>query len=403
MRQIVHHVRRWPRRVLIAVAIVVVVLVAARVAMPYVVERQVNRRLAGIPGYTGTVDNIGIGLLRGAYEINGISIYRVEGDTRHPFFMARRIDFSLAWRELVRGKVVSDIRLEQPELTVVKAPTEAESQRDMDRRWQEVVKDLFPIDITHLEIVDGEVRYVDRTRQPEVDVFVKEMQAVATGLRNHRGTDGKELPATIKAEGSTLGRGRITLRIDAEPLAPRPHFQLRAQVEDVDLSSLNDALRAIANVDVSRGTFNLTAEMAGKDGGFQGYVKPFFADLDFNNLADKKKNVFTRVWENIVAGVAWLVKNKSSDEVGTRIPFEGRFGDPRVGLWATIRNLFRHGFVEAFTPTVEGSVRAANVLPSGKSADGKDVAERGEGSPRRPDRGEDKPGAPTGRDVGKRK
>ena len=80
------------------------------------------------------------------------------------------------------------------------------------------------------------------------------------------------------------------------------------------------------------------------------------------------------IWEHIVAGAAWLVKDKARDQVATRIPFEGKFGDVKVGLFATITNLFRHGFIRAFNPIVEGSVHADNVLPTGKSADGNDVA-----------------------------
>jgi hypothetical protein len=249
------------------------------------------------------------------------------------------------------------------------------SQKDVDRRWQEVVQDIFPLEITHLEVINGTVRYQDLTKAPHVDLFIKGMHARATGLRNRPGERGKDFPAEISVDGETLGRGRLKLVVQANPLAQQPHFELKAQLDGVNLPDLNESLKAYANVDVGRGVFRMAAEMAGKDGGFQGYVKPFFEDLDFNNLADRNKGVLTRIWENVVAGLAWLVKNKPRDQVGTRIPFEGRFGDPKVGLWATITNLFRHGFVRAFSPTVEGSVRADNVLPSGKSADGKDVAE----------------------------
>jgi hypothetical protein len=168
----------------------------------------------------------------------------------------------------------------------------------------------------------------------------------------------------------------------------------------VNLPDLNESLKAYANVDVGRGTFRMAAEMAGKDGGFQGYVKPFFEDLDFNNLEDKRKNVLSRIWENVVAGLAWLVKNKPRDQVGTRIPFQGRFGDPQVGLMTTVRNLFRHGFVRAFKPTVEGSVHADNVLPSGASADGTkvaDVKEERAGSKQGEVTEDKRAGAPTGR------
>jgi hypothetical protein len=174
-------------------------------------------------------------------------------------------------------------------------------------------------------------------------------------------------------------------------------------VDGVNLPALNESLKAYANVDVGRGVFRMAAEMAGKDGGFQGYVKPFFEDLDFDNLEDKNKNVFSRIWENVVGGLAWLVKNKQRDQVGTRIPFEGRFGDPKVGLFTTIRNLFRHGFVRAFNPTVEGSVDPANVLPSGKSADGRNVAESEDDDPRRIPTDAKGAVAPTGPSTGSRK
>lgn len=352
-----------------------VVLVAARIALPYAVERMVNERLREIPGYAGHVGDIDISLFRGAYTMHRLQIYRVSGEVREPFVSAKLIDFSVAWRELFRGKVVSDILVEQGELTFVAGATEEESQKDLDRRWQDVVNDLFPLEITHFEMTNGMVRYQDTKAQPEIDLFVKNANVIATGLRNRPDEGAGEFPATISVRGESLGGGKLAIEIAADPLAPQPHFHLSAKIDDVNLPELNDSLRAYANVDVGRGTFRMAAEMAGKDGGFQGYVKPFFEDLEFDNVEDKKKGVFSRIWENAVQGLAWLVKNKQRDQLGTRIPFQGQFGDPKVGLLATIANMFRHGFIRAFNPTVEGSIDPKNILPSGKSADGSDVAD----------------------------
>jgi hypothetical protein len=374
--KIVRRVRSWPRRVLLTIVTIVVLLLAARIALPYVVKGQVNQRLANIPGYWGHVSDIGISLIRGAYSLNKLEIFKINGAVREPFVNAEHVDFSVAWRELFRGKIVSDIHIRAIELNFVAAATPEVSQKDIDRRWQDVVNDLFPLEITFLDVTSSKVRYQDLTREPKVDLFINNLRVHATGLRNRAGERGLEFPARITVEGQTLGKGHLYVAVQANPLAAQPHFHLSAKVDRVALPALNESLKAYANVDVSRGTFQLAAEMAAKDGGFQGYVKPFFEDLDFNNLADQNKGVFSRIWENVVQGLAWLVKNKPRDQVGTRIPFQGRFGDPQIGLWATIANLFRHGFVRAFNPTVEGSVQPKNVLPSGKSADGKDVAER---------------------------
>jgi len=365
---IVERVRRWPRRVLITVATILVVLVAARIALPYIVAGQINRRLKDIPGYRGHLDNVTIGILRGAYTLNGISIFKVNGHEEKPFFVAKHIDFSLAWRELIHGKIVSDIFVDHPELTIVQGPTTESSQKDTDKRWQSVVEDIFPIDIQHFEIAHGVVRYIDDTRTPRVDVFIKDMELVATGLRNRPGEVKKEFPAQIQLEGDTLGGGRISVLVDAEPLADKPHFHLSLKVTKADLTALNDSLKSTANVEVSRGTFEMVLEMAGKDGAFQGYVKPFFNDLSFKTREDKKGSIGAHLWEKLVSGVAWLVKNKPRDQVATRIPFQGEFGDSQVGVWATIRNLFRHGFVRAFNPVVEGSVNPDTVPPPSEIA-----------------------------------
>lgn len=406
---VLHRVRRWPRRVVITIAVIAVVLLGARIALPYVVKDQVNGRLQSIPGYTGQVADVGIGLIRGAYTLEGVEIYKVSGQVRAPFVKARHIDFSVAWRELFRGKIVSDIHVDGGELTFVAGDSEDTTQKDIDRRWQDVIKDLFPLEVTHFELTNGLVRYQDTTKAPNVDLFVKNLHLVATGLRNRPDESGKEFPADITLDGESLGGGKLKLAISADPLADQPHFHLSAKIEDVNLPELNESLKAYANVDVSQGKFQMAAEMAGKDGGFQGYVKPFFEDLNFNNIEDKNKGVISRLWENAVQGLAWLVKNKSRDQVGTRIPFQGQFGDPKVGLWATVSNLFRHGFIRAFNPTVEGSIAAGNVLPSGDSADGKSVAKPKDDVPRQAKTEDVKkvePGAvgtPTGRDGASRK
>jgi hypothetical protein len=361
-------VRHWPRRVVITVLTIVVVLAAVRVALPYIVANQINHRLKAIPGYRGQVSNVGIHLWRGAYSLNGISIFRENGKEEDPFFAAKYIDFSIAWRDLVHGKMVSDILIDHPEVTIVQGPTPESSQKDTDRRWQSVIEDIFPIDIQHFEITHGMIRFIDDTRKPRVDVFVKNMEAVATGLQNRPNETKQEFPAKIQMQGDTLGAGKISVLVDAEPLAAKPHFHLSLKLEHVNLPALNESLKSIANVDVGRGTFELVVEMAGRDGAFEGYVKPFFTDLDFHSAEDKHKSIGSRLWERMVAGVAWLVKNKPRNQVATRVPFQGEFGDSQVGLWATVRNLFRHGFIRAFNPVVEGSVDPDKVPPPSEIA-----------------------------------
>lgn len=373
--KVVQAARNWPRRVVITVACLIILLLGARIALPHVVKHQVNGRLGKIPNYTGHVEDVDIHLWRGAYSFRGFFVSRQEGQIQEPFFRARGIDISLAWRELWHRKFVSDIVIDEGQLTFVQGAEPEATQTDLDRRWQDVIQDIFPIDITHLEITDGLLRYINNAKEPKADLFVTHMRLTAVGLRNRQDETpaGEELPAKITIDGESLGGGKLNLVLKAEPLADKPHFHLSLKLDGVDLPALNESLMAYANVDVGRGTFQLVGEMAGKDGGFQGYVKPFFENLDFKNIKDEDKGLAAQLWEKMVAVTAHLIKDKSRDQLATRIPFEGKFGDAKVGMFATIMNLFRHGFIKAFNPMVEGSVKTENVLPDGKSADGNEV------------------------------
>jgi hypothetical protein len=344
-----HRRRRW----LIAGLVVVVALIVLRLALPVLVRDAVNRRLARIPDYTGHVDAVELGLWRGAYALRGVEIVKREGGVQQPFFKARRIDFSIAWREVLHRKVVSDIIVEGAELNFVRGRSSAATQLPADRRWQEVINDLFPIDITFLEIRESRLSYLDETNNPKVDVQVAHLSVVATGLRNHPDQDNQEFPARIDIQGETIGHGRLQIATQLEPLALQPHFLLKLQVEQVALPALNDFLRAYGGVDVSAGTFNGYLEMTARNGHFEGYFKPFFQDVDFKDTAGQDKALGEQIWEGAVRFFAFVFKNHRRDQVATRIPFSGEFGHTDVSSWVTFRNLLRHAFVRPWPEKLE--------------------------------------------------
>lgn len=357
--------RAWvfSRRTFLVVVVLAVVLVAARVALPYVLRAAINQRLSRIPDYRGHVESVHVAVWRGAYELRNLDIVKVGKSGGEPFFSARSIDFSLAWRELFHRKIVSDIKVDGAQLNFVKAPTAEASQLAVDQRWQEVVQDIFPIEITYFEIAHGRLHYADTTRTPALDVAVNDLKMVATGLRNRREENGEDLPARLSLEGETVGNGRLLITGAAEPLATQPNFELRVTLQDVNLPALNPLLHSYAGVDVGAGTFRFYFEMAAKDGRFQGYAKPFFSQIKFNLLDDPKKSILEKTWELIASGLVKLLKNKERDELAMRVPFAGEFGQTQVGIWATVASLLRNGFIEALPPVLERSVKSSTIPP----------------------------------------
>jgi hypothetical protein len=348
--------------------------VVARLLAPGYIHRAINRRLSQIPGYAGHVGDIDLQLWRGAYRIDDIEIVKSNGKVREPFFAAKRIDFSIAWRELFHKKFVSDIYITDGRLVFLRGPTEETSQLEADRRWQGVINDIFPINITHLEIKGGIIRFVDTTREPRVDIAVQDLEVIATGLRNRPSRKGEVFPATIDISGRSIGNGQLRLNAKLEPLADQAHFKLDVELKKVSLPALNDMLRAYIGIDVSQGQFDVFGQMAMQEGHYEGYLKPFLDHVDFKNRDDANKNLGERIWKGAVVAVIKLFKNNDTKQLATRIPFSGDAQSMDVKTLRSIMNGLHHGFVEALPQGFEGTTHpdATNSkLPPLPSADSK--------------------------------
>jgi hypothetical protein len=343
--------RKWCVVLLVLLAVIIVL----RLAAPYYVKGAIDRRLAQIPGYSGHVQGVTLHLWRGAYRIDGMTIVKRDNKVSEPFFSADRIDFSIAWGELFHGRLVSQIYVRNGKLTFLRGPDEGSSQLTADKRWQDVINDLFPIDITFLDIRGGVLRFVDTTHTPKVDVAVRDLKVTATGLQNRPSTAGDNYPAKIDISGTTIGEGQLHLFTKAEPLADKAHFELAMELKKVSLPALNDFLKAYANVEVSQGQFEVFAQMAMANDHYEGYVKPFFTDMKFDDVKDEEKSLGHKIWKAIVAGIAELAKNKDSKQVATRIPFSGESSGLNIHTWKSIENGLHHGFVQALSHGFEGT------------------------------------------------
>ena len=348
--------RTRTRKTIFWVLLVLVVgLVALRLALPTLVQNYVNRKLDTLPEYDGSIGDVDIHLVRGAYSIDNVEIFKTTADVSVPFFSASTVDFSVEWREILNRALVGEIKAYDCKLNFVKAESEEASQTSIDKSWLEVVKDLFPFRINRFEVDRGEVWFHDVGTEPQVDIFMTNLIAICTNLYNTEKL-ATPTPADFRAKGSTLGGGELEIHVKLDPLADEPRFDLELGLEDMDLTAMNDMLEAYGKFNVKRGTFEVFAEIAGSGGEFDGYVKPFFEDLDVFELDQDSKNPLKMIWQAIVAGAVKIFKNHPEDQVATKIPVSGTFEDTDVEVWTTVLNVLRNAFVEAFNARIDDSI-----------------------------------------------
>lgn len=349
--------RHW----LIGLAAAAAVLIGIRAALPPAILHFANGKLDRIPAYEGHIGDVDLAILRGAYQIEGVELRKVQGASSIPFFSADVIDLSVEWSALFRGKLVGEIIMQSPRLNFVVAESEKASQTSIDSSWEDRGRELFPLDINRFEIHDGRVRFRDLTRTPKVDIRLEDLEGVAKGLTT-RPRPGEDLPATVHLTGKAQDHAKLRLDMELEPLAKLPTFDMDAELTGLRLATLNDFLKAYAKVDAEGGTFSLFTEVAAEDGRFKGYVKPLLKDVRIFSPGKKDEGgILETAWEALVAGVENVLENKPRDQLASEIPLSGRFTDPSAGVWSSVWSLLKNGFVRALRPSLRHDVDFGDV------------------------------------------
>ncbi len=342
------------KKLKIILASIIVVLIVFRIFLPSIVLHYVNKKLGTLKEYYGHVQDIDIALIRGAYIINDIKLVKIgneqgKSDTI-PFFRASTIDLSVEWRALFKGSVVGEIYVDNTEVNFVKGKHKEEDAKADTADFRRLIKDLMPLTVNHFEITNGEIHYVDPFSAPKLNIALKNLKIVATNLSNVNDST-KKLPAHAVANGQAYD-GTFELHVDFDALQKKPTFDMNAEIKHVNLVLLNDFLKAYANFEVEKGNFGLYTEFAGKDGGFGGYVKPVIKDFKV-----KKEGSFNeRFYETLIGAGAALLKNRSTEEVATKVNIKGRFDDPTINLWRAISFVLRNAFVHALKPTIDNTI-----------------------------------------------
>ena len=356
------------RKLVIVLASIVAVLVAVRLALPDIVERFANRKLAALEAYDGHVGDIDIHLWRGAYSIDDIVITKTGAKRPVPFFKARRVDFSVEWRSLLKGRVVAEAHFNSPEVNLVQGRTDAEDQLGQDENWNARLGELFPFRFNTIEGTNGTVRFLAPGINTRDAITAHNVNGQISNLTNVTPT-GKETFAGFKVNAEVLDGAPAVINGSVDPFARKPTFDVNMEVKKVQLPQVNPWLREFIKADAEAGKFELYMELAAADGKFKGYAKPFLEDVDMYRSGEPEKNPLKRVWEGFLDFAANVLENQEEDQVAARIPFTGTIENPQTSLFATISSVLRNAFVSAFARSLEGSITLRDVKQNLRDSD----------------------------------
>ena len=211
---------------------------------------------------------------------------------------------------------------------------------------------MFRID--RLDIVKSNFGFVNKTASPNYRVFLNDTTVTLTNLSSLPSGETSQ----AKLTGKFMGTGPASADFKLRPTRPDPDFDLAVEIQETDLKTMNDLLRAHGNFDVTGGRFSMYTEISVKNRQMSGYVKPLFQDITvYDARQDRDKSVLRKAYEGVVGGVARVLQNRPRAEVATRIELSGRLDNPNAGIIETVVGLVQNAFFKAILPGFEERLR----------------------------------------------
>jgi Domain of Unknown Function (DUF748) len=205
-----------------------------------------------------------------------------------------------------------------------------------------------------MRIVDSTVGFVNKAVTPPYRVFMSQVSLTLSNFSNQLADGVMVAKLTGKFMGS--GEGAVTARF--RPEKKGPDFDVNLSLENTDLRTLNDVLRAYGKFDVAAGTFSLFSEIAVKDNRVEGYVKPLFSNLDvYDPVQDRDKSLGRKIYEKVVEGVSKVLKNAPRKEVATVASISGPVEDVKAHTVEVVVKLLQNAFFKAILPGFDEQVR----------------------------------------------
>ncbi len=219
------------------------------------------------------------------------------------------------------------------------------------------------ISVREFDVTNSSFSYTDQTKQPAYRLFLADSDLTLKNLSNHQ----HQGPAALTLRGKFMGSGDTSLSGNCLASQNGPAVDVNLAVQNTDMPSMNDILRAYGRFDVAAGQFTVFSEIKIRDREISGYVKPMFSNLQvYNYQKDKGTGVLHQAKELMIGGASHLFKNRSTQQVATKVDLTGKLTGPDISNWQAFVEVVHNAFIQAILPGFDRAVRPDNNVDASK-------------------------------------
>lgn len=337
----------YKRKMFYIPAAIVLALVVFRIFLPQILLHQANKYLSEFsPTYYLHMEDLDISILRGAYQFE--EVYgKLKGDEKE-FLRVKHVDVSIAWREIFKGKIVTDIVTNDLYFLFLKDMTKL-SVPDTKKEAVDVKDTLFPVKVDMVELRNARVVFEEYPALSEEErLRIEKINGKITNITSNAAEPLSDFNLTASLQGSSEFVFIGALDLTQKPML----WDVDVELKDFDISTLNKVLKRNLPLTFTKGRMDLYAEAKKDKKMIKGYIKPFIKDIDV--VANKEKFVGLKHFgiEILTALGNLILRDSDTKSVATYLDFnyDGKFN---VDTGQGISNALEHGFKQKLSPGIE--------------------------------------------------
>jgi hypothetical protein len=345
---------RLLRRLAVAVAVVVLLVVGLSYALDPLATWRTRRVLAGLEGMKGEFADVEVSLWDLSYAIDGLRIEKLRpGGDALPFLAVTRARFGLYWKELLRGHLVATVDLYGPTLNLLTAhaPEQEQGKKEAPKAGRGL-EALAPLRIDRAQVKDGEIRWIDAREPGSPQLRLHGIEATLENFAT-RPALAKGEPTVLAGRGTLQRTGATSVFVTADPLAKKLTFAGQGRIQGLRLTELSDVVGEKSGIAPEAGVLDLSLRFRAEGGALSGGVRPIVKNASTkpvkgglgNQLKSALADASLEIFGDDVPG---------RDAVATTIPIRGSVDDPKAQLVPTVLGVLRNAFVRGLAGSLQG-------------------------------------------------
>lgn len=333
--------------------IIFALLIGVRLVMQPIIHKELNKFLANFsPDIKFHIADLDIHIIRGAYTFDGIT--GTVKANNNKFIKIDKVDVSMAWREMFKGKLVTDIVVQDLDFSFTKSlqNTFAQMAKTNKSKYdaKEVKEKLFPVKIERLDIRNANVTLDDYPSLEEgKKLAISKIDGRVTNL-----TPEKKSPLSFfNISAALMNNSDIKATGHLNTLAKPIQWDVDGEMQGFDLTKANQFLKRKLPLTFTKGKLDIYAEAESQNGKIEGYVKPFLKNLDVIKSEEDFKGPKHWLIEVATAVSNLILRARDPKSVATRIPFSMDKGGFHVDSGEALDKAIQHGFEQQLSPGIE--------------------------------------------------